>query len=278
VSATERQWTRLACRVLAPNPGPMTLEGTNSYIIRHPYSSEVVIVDPGPWERRHMRSLTSSGRVELILLTHSHADHSESAERLARRTGAPVRSRNPRLCVNALPLGDGEVIEVAGTRIDVVATPGHTADSVCFVLPDDTRDGQHDGGASWADRGRGSVLTGDTILGRGTSVIASPDGSLGDYLASLERLVRLGPRTLLPGHGPLLENSGAAAGEYLDHRKARLDEVAAAVVRLRGPAGPGAVSVAEVADLIYPDVSPELRHAAESSVAAQLSYLAGSAS
>ena len=161
----------LATLVRAANPGPMTLDGTNSWVLRAPGSGRVVVVDPGPSIAEHLERLAGFGEVELVLLTHHHPDHSESLSEFARLTDAPVRAIDPAFCIDAPPLVDGERIRAAGLDLDVLATPGHTADSVSFVLPGD---GDH-----------GSVLTGDTILGLGTTIIADPDGALGPYLEPL---------------------------------------------------------------------------------------------
>lgn len=241
---------------LAPNPGPMSLDGTNSYVIAAPGSESVVIVDPGPLDGEHLAELAATGRVELIILTHHHPDHTEAAEEFHRMTGAPVRALDAGLCLGAGPLGDGEVLESAGVRIEVLATPGHTADSICLHLPDD---GEH-----------GSVLTGDTILGRGTTVIVYPDGRLGDYLATLHRLEALGPATVLPAHGPVLPDLGEIARAYLAHREERLDQVRAALAQLGQDA-----AIAAVTDAVYTDIDVSVRRAAENSVAAQLDYLRG---
>lgn len=256
-----------ATLVRAPNPGPMTLDGTNSYVVRAPGSAGVVVVDPGPADAAHLGRLAASGRVELVLLTHHHLDHSASLVEFARITGAPVRAIDPELCIGGSALVDGERITAAGLELAVVATPGHTADSVCFVLPPGTGD---------AAPAPGAVLTGDTILGRGTTIIADPDGALGPYLGSLERLRALGaaaaPVTVLPGHGPVLPDLAAICDAYLAHRAERLEQIRAALVRL----GPGATADA-VTDLVYADTDAAVRPAAEASVRAQLVYLRGTA-
>lgn len=239
---------------LAPNPGPMSLEGTNSYLVGAPGADTAVVVDPGPLDEGHLDELAAAARVELILVTHRHADHTAGAERLHRLTGAPVRAADPRHCHGGEPLRDGELLRAAGVDIRVLATPGHTSDSVCFHLP--------------ADGPAGSVLTGDTILGRGTTVLDFPDGRLGDYLASLVRLEGLGPATVLPAHGPVLPDLRSVAADYAAHRRDRLQQIRAALVRL----GPDA-SVQAVADVVYADIDPGVRRAAENSVAAQLEYL-----
>nr|WP_026553822.1 MBL fold metallo-hydrolase [Arthrobacter sp. 35W] len=274
-------WTApslLARRLLAPNPGPMTLQGTNSYVLAAPGSASVVVVDPGPLDEAHLQALAASGVVELVLTTHHHLDHTAGSLRLHELTGAPVRAADPALCHGGAPLDAGEWIAAAGVRIQVLATPGHTGDSLCFRLPDDrVVDSSDDddgtpGAAGSGDNGggpgAGSVLTGDTVLGSGSTIIAHPDGVLGDYLASLELLAALGPALVLPGHGPVLPSLAEAATGYLAHRRERLAEVAAALDAL----GPGATA-AELADVVYADVAPGLRAAAERSMAAQLAYL-----
>ncbi|TFC93527.1 MBL fold metallo-hydrolase [Cryobacterium sinapicolor] len=244
----------LTRRLLAPNAGPMTLDGTNSYLIAAPRSESVVVVDPGPIDDAHLAALAGAGSIDLVLITHHHADHTAASERFARLTGARVRAFDPAFCVDSRPLTDGELIEAGGTRIRVIATPGHTADSVSFQLP--------------ADGPGGSVLTGDTILGRGTSIIAHPDGTLDGYLRSLSTLQALGPATVLPAHGPVLPDLGAVCAAYLAHRHQRLGEVRRALAEL----GPDA-TVAMVTDRVYAHTDASVRFAAEASVHAQLAYL-----
>ncbi|MGY4540404.1 glyoxylase-like metal-dependent hydrolase (beta-lactamase superfamily II) [Arthrobacter sp. UYNi723] len=256
-SGTPLAASPLTAFFLAPNPGPMSLDGTNSYVISAPGASTSVVVDPGPADEAHLRRLADVGPVEFILVTHRHADHTAGSQRLHELTGAPVRAADPRHCHGGgEPLQDGETIQAAGVTVQVLATPGHTSDSVCFFLPDD---GPH-----------GSLLTGDTILGRGTTMLDYPDGRLGDYLRSLDRLEALGPATVLPAHGPVLPSLAAITRAYREHRQERLAQIRAALVRLGGDA-----AVADVADAVYADVDPSVRRAAEMSVAAQLDYLRG---
>ena len=239
---------------LADNPGPMSLDGTKSFIISASDGGPCVVVDPGPAQEDHLAALAAAGEVTLILVTHRHPDHTEGAERFHQLTGAPVRAADPEFCFGGEALRDGEVIEAGGTRIQVLATPGHTSDSVCFYLPED--------GSS------GSVLTGDTILGRGTTVLDYPDGTLQDFMASLDILGKLGPAVVLPAHGPDLENLESVVLTYRDHRDERLAQIRAALVTLGEDS-----TVQDITDAVYADVPASVRPAAELSVAAQLEYL-----
>jgi glyoxylase-like metal-dependent hydrolase (beta-lactamase superfamily II) len=240
-----------AAVLLQSNPGPMTLDGTNTWLLRGPASARTVVVDPGESDDVHLAGLHAAApHIELVLITHGHLDHSGAAAQLHELTGAPVRAADPAHCHGGAPLTDGETLEVGGVVLQVLATPGHTSDSVSLVL-DDT-----------------AVLTGDTILGRGTTVVAHPDGQLGPYLASLERLRSRGPLTVLPGHGPELPALDSVAGLYLAHRQERLDQVRLALAALGGEA-----SARQVVEIVYADVDPAVWWAAELSVAAQLDYL-----
>jgi glyoxylase-like metal-dependent hydrolase (beta-lactamase superfamily II) len=242
-----RQVTDTAGVVLAPNPGPMTLDGTNTWVLRAPGSERCVVVDPGPLHEGHLQAVAAQGPVDVVLLTHGHHDHSEGARRFAELTGAAVRALDPAHRLGEEGLGAGDVVLGGGLEVRVIGTPGHSSDSLSFALPD-------------------AVLTGDTILGRGTTVVAHPDGVLADYLDSLKRLRDLGELTVLPGHGPELASAGAAAQHYLDHRQQRLEQVRAAVAA-------GAGSPREVVEVVYADVDQGLWFAAEMSVRAQLEYL-----
>jgi glyoxylase-like metal-dependent hydrolase (beta-lactamase superfamily II) len=253
---SQRAVTPLASVVLANNPNPMTLDGTNTWLLRAPDASGVIVVDPGPDDEIHLAAVReAAGSVAEILLTHGHVDHSAGARRLHELTGARVRALDPQHRYGGEGLGDGDVISAAGVEVRVWATPGHSSDSLSFLLD------AHDGAAS-------AVLTGDTILGRGTTVVAHPDGVLADYLASLRRLRELGSATVLPGHGPELEQAGAAAEFYLAHREERLNQVRDALERL----GPD-VTPRQIVEDVYAEVDPNVWWAAELSVRAQLDYL-----
>ena len=250
-----RTVTPCASVLLAANPSPMTLEGTNTWLLRAPGQPGCVVVDPGPDEPEHLAAVVAAGPVAVVLLTHGHADHSAGARRLHELTGAPVRALDPAHRYGSQGLAEGDVVAAAGLEVRVIATPGHTGDSLCLTLDDPTGVGP-------------AVLTGDTILGRGTTMVAHPDGRLGDYLASLRRLRELGPATVLPGHGPELSDVGAVAEHYLRHRTERLEQVRAALVELEPP-----VTATDVVRRVYADVDPVLWPAAELSVRAQLDYL-----
>ncbi|WP_329021653.1 MBL fold metallo-hydrolase [Streptomyces sp. NBC_00690] len=250
--------TARTINVLAPNPSAMTLDGTNTWIVFEPDADVAVVIDPGPLDDVHLRNVMATAeragkRVALTLLTHGHPDHAEGAGRFAELTRTPVRALDPALRLGDEGLAAGDVIRTGGLELRVVPTPGHTSDSLCFHLPAD-----------------GAVLTGDTVLGRGTTVVAHPDGRLGDYLDSLRRLRSLtvddGVSTVLPGHGPVLEDAQGAIEYYLAHRAHRLAQVETAVEQ-------GHRESSDVVARVYADVDRTLWPAAELSVLAQLEYL-----
>lgn len=258
--------TALTRRLTAPNPGPMTLDGTNSWLLGAPGQQDVVVVDPGPADRGHLAALAAAGRTVLTLITHRHADHTEAVDDFHALTGAPVRAFLPEFCRAAAPLVDRETIQAAGCRIRVLHTPGHTSDSVSFHLPDDAP--VADGSAPAAARSTGSVLTGDTVLGRGTTMLDHPDGSLGDYLRSLQRLAVLGDALVLPAHADVREDVETVCEKLLEHRMERLAEVREALRALGR-----AATLEAITARIYADVPAHVLPAARSSVGAQLAYL-----
>ncbi|GAA4056481.1 MBL fold metallo-hydrolase [Nonomuraea soli] len=244
--------TEHAENLLAPNPGMMTLDGTNTWVIG---GEQCIVVDPGPDDEAHLlrvRDHLGDRNVTQILLTHGHVDHSGGARRFAELVKAPVRALDPAHRLGEEGLRDGDVVTVAGVELHVYGTPGHSFDSLCFWLAQDR-----------------AMLTGDTVLGRGTTVIAQ-DGGLGDYLRSLDRLraaaEELEAMALLPGHGPVLPDPLKALDGYIAHRRERLDQI-------RKAQAAGARTASEVVAIVYADVDRALWPVAEVSVRAQLDYL-----
>jgi glyoxylase-like metal-dependent hydrolase (beta-lactamase superfamily II) len=245
----------VATRVLAPNPSPMTLDGTNTYVLGGDGTGEVLVVDPGPDDPDHLARVRQvvaarDAEVRAIVVTHHHLDHAAAAAAWAAGFGCEVVASTREV---AGPLGrvvaDGDTIALAGLDVEVVATPGHTRDHIAIRL------------------GTGVLLTGDHVLGRGTSVVAHPDGDLVAYLDSLRRVLDLGPHACYPGHGPeLTEDPSAVVTFYLEHRAFREQQLLAALAR--GPATPGQL-VAQV----YADVDRQLWPAAEASTRAALAAL-----
>ncbi|CAN5295473.1 MAG: MBL fold metallo-hydrolase [Nocardioides sp.] len=244
--------------VLAHNPGIMTLDGTNTWILRD--GDRSIVIDPGPLDAAHLAAVAeAAGDVRAVLLTHHHLDHSESARAFAEMVGAPVRALDPALRLGGEGLGHGDVVSVGDVEVHVVGTPGHTADSLSFWVP--------------ADR---AVLTGDTVLGRGTTVVAHPDGQLGAYLDSLDRLRNLADERELawiwPGHGPVIADALATLDFYIAHRRSRLEQVETAVALVDDTVLADDLPRA-VVEIVYAEVDPVLWGAAELSVRAQLAYL-----
>ena len=252
------QVTARALCILCPNPSPMTLDGTNTWVLLEPGSTDAIVIDPGPLDERHLQAVVEAvsargARVAQTILTHAHADHAEGAGRFAELTGAPTRAVGR----GHDDLADGDLVTAGGLELRVVATPGHTSDSLSFALAADH-----------------ALLTGDTVLGRGTTVVAHPDGELAAYLASLERIAHLtgdGEVTaILPGHGPVVPDAAAMVAFYRTHRAERLEQVRQA---LADGAAEAPDVVQAVVERVYADVPREVWPAAAMSVAAQLDYL-----
>jgi glyoxylase-like metal-dependent hydrolase (beta-lactamase superfamily II) len=258
--------------VLAPNASPMTLDGTNTWVLREPGARRCVVIDPGPPVPSHLDAIReAAGDVAVVLLTHRHLDHSEAAREFAESVGCGVRALDPAYRLGSEGLVEGDVVAVDGLEVHVVATPGHTSDSLSFVLP--------------AER---TVLTGDTVLGRGTTVVAHPDGQLGAYLSSLDRLHALASAheiaTIWPGHGPVIADALRVLDHYIAHRHERLEQIREALRTIHADVRDGVPGAApwdhdtlprRVVELVYADVDPVLWPAAELSVRAHLAYLQG---
>jgi glyoxylase-like metal-dependent hydrolase (beta-lactamase superfamily II) len=243
--------------IRAPNPGPMTLDGTNTWVITD-QAEGALVVDPGPMTVDHIEAILAVcvPRLTMIVLTHRHLDHSESAAALAARAGCSVRAADPQFRLGPNGLDGGDLIGVGELTLEVVETPGHTSDSRSLLLsgPD----------------GVGRLITGDMVLGRGTTVITYPDGDLAAYFESLDLLERMvssrNVAELLPGHGPIVTDPLPWLSFYRRHRHERLDQVRAALAA-------GDRTVSDIVARVYADADRSVWPAAEQSVRAQLDYL-----
>lgn len=238
----------------APNPSALTLDGTRTFLVGR---SRVAVIDPGPDLPEHVDAVTDAVRGAddvYILLTHRHPDHAGAAGALSRRIEAPVHaSPSPsgvRKGRSDLQAGDRIPTDVGD--LEVVATPGHTPDHVCFF---------------WAQRR--ALFAGDLMLGgMETSLVASPEGDLGDYLESLRRVRSLEPAVIYPAHGPPFTAPDEAIGTYLAHRREREQQVLAAL-------GTSAADAEELVERVYgADLAPRLAAAAAAAVLAYLEHLA----
>ena len=255
-------------RVLAHNPSPFTFTGTQSYLIG---DNEVAVIDPGPDLPEHVAALIAAigGRkLVAILCTHTHRDHSPAARPLAAATGAPVIGCAPLALATAGPradasfeadyapdrvLSDGEGIAVDGLRLVAVATPGHTSNHLCFAL---------EGGAS-----HGALFTGDHVMGWSTTVVFPPDGNMGDYMASLDKLRQRQDRVYYPAHGPAVTKPAQLVRGMIGHRMQRERQI---LKRL----GAGDRTIGAIVAASYPGLDPRLVPAAGGSVMAHLMDLA----
>jgi glyoxylase-like metal-dependent hydrolase (beta-lactamase superfamily II) len=250
VDEAVQRWSELVTRVLAPNPSPMTLEGTNTYVVAAPGSRTALVIDPGPPDFDHVERVVRStqGRmIELVLLTHTHIDHAEGAVAFAERAGAPLAAIDREWTTPDGPvLGHGTVLRAGGAALEAVPTPGHAPDHCCY----------------WLDAER-AMFTGDHILGRGTTVVEWPGGDMNDYLASLETVRSYRPSRLYPGHGPLVSDPATTIADYVAHR---LEREAQVMEGLHA----GDRTPTELVRRIYADIDPRLHPFAELSVRAHL--------
>jgi glyoxylase-like metal-dependent hydrolase (beta-lactamase superfamily II) len=259
------QVSPLIRRVIARNPGPFTYLGTGVYIVGR---GEVAVIDPGPDLPEHFEALNaalSGERVTHVLVTHHHLDHSPLAHPLAEAFGAKVyglpapgahASDTPALEEGAddrfrpdVTLADGDLLSGLGWTLEAVMTPGHTSNHVCFALKEEN-----------------ALFSGDHIMGWSTTVITPPDGDMGDYFASLEKVQARGFDTLWPTHGAPVRETGPFIDAYVAHRRAREAQILEAL-------GAGFTSIKAMVPSLYAAVDPRLHPAAAHSVLAHMIQL-----
>ncbi len=253
------QVSPLIRRVIANNPGPFTYVGTGVYIIGH---GEVAVIDPGPEDTVHFDALKRAldgETVTHVLVSHGHSDHSPLATPLAEWAGCKTYAKNCGVptakgelgsaddlgFMPDVKVGDGDVISGPGWTLDVIETPGHTCNHLCFGL-----------------REENACLSGDHIMGWSTTVVAPPDGDMGDYMRSLDKIKAMKFDTLWPTHGSPVKGKEFVERfitEYAKHRRAR---EAAILEQLRS----GQSSIPEMVKIMYADVEPRLHPAAAMSV------------
>jgi glyoxylase-like metal-dependent hydrolase (beta-lactamase superfamily II) len=228
-------------RLLAPNPGVYTLEGTNTWVVG---ANPSIVIDPGPDLEEHLDTVAREAEpVAAVLVTHDHPDHAPGAPRLAERVRAPVFAYR---LAGAERLRAGQRIRGGGVELTTVHTPGHTSDHAAFFEPVS-----------------GSLFTGDAVVGRGTSFIDPPDGDLIRYLRSLDRMLELEPRTIYPGHGPVVLRAREKLKEYRDHRHEREEQLVDALAQ-------GPRTIPQLVGSIYADYPDDVRPLAARSVLAHL--------
>lgn len=240
--------------LVAANPGPLTLDGTRTYILG---PGPCVVIDPGPDLAAHLDAVEvalGAQEVATLCITHYHPDHAAGAEDLAVRLGAPLAATPESARLATLetldyPLSEGTTIEFGGGRLEVVPTPGHCSDHVCFHWPEAR-----------------ALFAGDVIMGEGTSMIAPPEGDMAAYLSTLERLAEIELSVIYPGHGAPVEDPVAKVSEYIAHRLEREQQVLEALAA-------GADTPPAIRALVYEDLDPRLHLAAEGSVLAHLAKL-----
>ncbi len=236
--------------VRADNPGPMTGPGTNTYVVES--AGAAVVIDPGPSEPAAVAA-THAAAIEVVLdaatpvavvVTHAHPDHAPAANPLAGRLAVPAVgfASGPDFVPDRI-VGDGDTVDCGEIALQVIHTPGHTPDHVCYRLGD-------------------TLFTGDHVMGGSTVIIED----LAAYLGSLERLLGIGLDRLAPGHGPQLDTPDAVIAEYIDHRLMRERQILAALA-----AGPRPID--DIVTVVYPDLEPQLRPAAALQVRTHLQKL-----
>jgi glyoxylase-like metal-dependent hydrolase (beta-lactamase superfamily II) len=237
--------------VRAPNPGPLTGAGTNTWIYGQ---GETLVIDPGPADERHLQQVMDAagrlGRVVMVACTHHHIDHLAGAARLCELAQVPLavhfrRATDPR----TLPIHDGDQLLVGGGGLVAIHTPGHASDHLCFF-----------------EESSRILFTGDHVLQGTTSLVVPPDGDMTEYLSSLDRVLKLGPSRLLPGHGEPIEAAETAITELIAHRLQREAQILEQLQS--GPAGPDSLT-----PRLYASYPPEVLEMAAGTVLAHLQKL-----
>lgn len=252
----------LVRRVLAPNPSPYTYTGTQTYIVGE--SEAVAVIDPGPDDPAHIEAILAAvgeAQIAAIMCTHTHRDHSPAARPLAERTGAPIVGCAPLVLDDSGPradasfdrdyapdrvMEDGEAMTGPGWTLRAIHTPGHTSNHLCFALEE-----------------TGALFTGDHVMGWSTSVVVPPDGDMGAYMKSLDKLYERDDRVYYPAHGAPVEKPRQLVRGMIGHRRQRENQI----LRLLGEARQ---SAAEMIPRMYKGLDPRLTGAAEMSVTAHL--------
>ena len=223
--------------IVAPNPGPFTLDGTRTYLL-----GDSVVLDPGPAIDSHIEAIRAAmPNLRTILITHRHGDHAPAAVPLKSMTGARIVAPAGVLEETDVIIAGGETVE----DLEVIATPGHTSEHVCFLSE------------------ASDLFTGDTILGAGTTAIFPPDGNMGDYMRSLQTLRARNPKRIYPAHGPTRDDALTVIDEYIAHRLQREGQI------LKALSG-GARTIPEMRRRIYAELDPRLEKAAEVQISAHL--------
>ena len=244
-----RALSPLVRRIVAPNPGIMTGQGTNTYLVG---IDEIAVIDPGPDDKSHLDAIAGCGgdRIRWILATHTHPDHGPGAAGLKKRTGAEIVAFDSRDGLEAdTTIGDGDRVVGTEFRLTAVHTPGHASNHLCYLLEEER-----------------TLVSGDHVLEGSTTVIRPPDGDMAAYLDSLAKVRTLKARQFAPGHGFLIEEPVATVDAYVQHRQEREEAILTAV-------SDGTATIPEIVKLVYTDVDEDRHTIAEHTVWAHLRKL-----
>jgi glyoxylase-like metal-dependent hydrolase (beta-lactamase superfamily II) len=250
-------------RVIAENPGPFTFKGTGTYIVGR---GEVAVIDPGPYDEAHFEALQRALKGETvthIVVTHTHRDHSPGVQLLQPATGAPSYGFGPHAGgvgpehaeggdVDFDPdvvVKDGDVIEGKDWTLEAVHTPGHTSNHLCFAFREES-----------------VLFSGDHVMGWSTTVVTQPDGDMGDYMRSLEKLLQRDDATYWPTHGAAITDPKTHVAGLIAHRRHREEQIAACLKK-------GVVTIPEMVKAMYVDLDPRLVRGAQRSVQSHLIHM-----